>query len=227
MDAANVALKELTDSINRFCAEEHSVANGAARQYETAAQAKESIRANLPHIVAAAPSAPDVNFVRYVINYAVKGLTDRSSSVIWDYYFKGGTTMEDISNRLDVSMSTVRRNIDGFPQKVAVQLWDKELEISTPHIESSETLEHRAEKTLEKAFALTPKQAEVLLAFCRWQDLGRRKILELLFIEDNTIKVHIKHINKAMGTGSVNEAVKKAEPELCRALGDDWREVLK
>ena len=60
---------------------------------------------------------------------------------------------------------------------------------------------------LFRSFGLSLREQSVLLEFVRGTSAGRPKIIKDLAISKNTLKVHIRNINKKMKTKTLNEAV--------------------
>jgi DNA-binding CsgD family transcriptional regulator len=228
MGDANQNLAELTESVRLFCEKERAAARGGIRDKGAVTRVRVLFCQHCPRLCQQFLDAPDVVYARKIIDYAVAGINDPVTSVIWQEYYKNGITLEEMQHKVDYASRTVRRLIGAFSEKVTIQLWEKDLEIADPLPASPETLEQRAKRILQNTYDLTNRQADILLAHCKWQGLGIQELCDkVLFMSENTLKSHKKHILKRMGVSTMNPAVTKARLLLEKELGDEWKKLIR
>jgi DNA-binding CsgD family transcriptional regulator len=223
----NADLEELVQGIQLLVDTERSTARGAKRNPFVVAGFRSLFKRLCPRLSKNFPEAPDIIYARKVIDFAVAGLNEQVETVIWQEYYKGGSTLAELEELVNYASRTVRRYIVSFAEKMAVQLWEKEMDLATLPVEviPADTLEQRATRKLEDAFNLSPSQAKILLTYCRHKNIGMKAILELLHISENTLKSHRRHILRAVGAETTNVAVDKALVVLKRELGEDWTKL--
>jgi DNA-binding MarR family transcriptional regulator len=222
----NEVLFALIQNIENYLNKERSAAKGSRRDYSAASKLKTQLCHLFPKLSASFLEAPDIVFVIRMIDFAVSGLTDRVSDTIWKKYYQGGGTLFDLEDELNYARSTVQRLLKSFPEKISIQLWRKEQEISSPPIIPPITLVNDVLRMFESEFDLSMKQAQVLLVFCVWQSLGLKEVCRRLSISENTLKIHKKRIIKRMQVETMNHAATKARPHLQNHLGELWCERL-
>ena len=160
--------------------------------------------------------APGIVYAKALIGFAIKGLLDKPLSKIWDEYYIRGRSIWELSADMYISPETVRSRIKSLPERVAMQLWEINLELAPRHRINPSTLQQRQANILEEEFSLTDREIEIMLIYAEPGEQGRQEILdERLFITENTLKTHIRHIKKKLSraglkTSTMNEATDKA-----------------
>ncbi len=226
MSDQNADLDELVIAVQAVCEKVRATAKGSPPNRATATALRNTFNRVCPRLCQKFQNASDDIYARRIIDFGVAGQNDPVQEKIWQEYYKSGSTLAEIENLINYASRTARRLIGVFAYRVAVQLLEKELEITDPIQGHTETVDQRARRTLQDAFDLSNKQAEILFAFCRHPELSQGEICgRILFIAENTLKVHKRRILHQMGCRSMNEAVNKALKVLRETLGNDWDKV--
>ncbi len=182
-----------------------------------AAALKRMARRALPYLTRHfGEDLPDELFARRLVSLGAAGTQTDSIVSLWEHYFVASEPVPAVAYRMKCSPRAVHRQLRAFPRNVAVQLWEKNLELGSPQDTPSlhpTTRQQRRIRVLEEEFGLTWREAEVVLAFRRpGRNRGRREIAGDLFITENTLKTHIRNIIHKMASSSMNDAIDNAEP---------------
>lgn len=230
-NGVNEEFDTLIDLIDEYCEDELNASRGISLPRESSRELKALFIESFPHLAALFSSAPDVIYIRQIMDYSVKGLEQAAHRVVWDVYFRKGKTLDEVAHQATYSVKTIRRYVDSFPEYVATYWWEKNLELGTspPSIEvEPKTIKACCMEALEKKYSLTERQCEVLFAFCINKDKGRRELAKELFISENTLKTHISRILKAMRKTTeiepttMNDAVRESKKMLEKEVGASW-----
>jgi len=227
MPKSNAELEELIAAINLFCDNERATARGKPQDYKAANQLRTLFKRLCPNLEKNIPDTPDVIYARRIVDYGISRKKGTVLEQIWELYYKGGSTLENLGKATDYESRTVRRYIKVFAYETATQLLEIELELSNPiqvpPPAKATIIEQKAIVYLQDHFYLTPSQAKILLAFCVYPSLNQEQFCEeVLFISGNTLKTHKKRILKQMGTTTMRPAVKQATKAMKRKFRDDW-----
>lgn len=173
---------------------------------------------------------PDHVFVHELITKGVQGTASNDNTIIWNRYYVAGEPISKVASRLRCSNRAVFRRLKSFPINVAIQLWEKNLDLSGSRGARSLRPTTRTQlrtRALKDEFGLTPRQVEVLLAFYRpGKSRTRKKLAEDdLFISLNTLKSHIRNILRKMECTTMNEAIDKAEPIFQKIREREQKEI--
>lgn len=184
---------------------------------------RETLTKLLPCVCEAqeASTEPDAIFIDLVITSGVRGLTDDFPAALdlWNIYYLESTPDRQAAKRLSISREHLRRLISRFGALIARQLWQKNHEMANPRVGlySPSTLKQDRLTAFKTEYNLSPRQAEVLLAFCeQGPHVGRRTLAEKLYISEETLKTHCGEILKRMNLHgeSMSEAVTRAQAQL-------------
>jgi len=217
---------ELITAIAHFCERERRSAKGKPVDSEAAVSLRYWIETLLPDLSREFPNAPNTIYARYAISFAVRGLAMDVFDGIWEDYYKRGITVSELSKRVGYSTKSARSYTRKFPEMVATQLWDEQVEL-TPSVLQIDpgTIEQRAKRKLKEHYGTSPKQTDVLFEFSRSeQNITRRVIAKRLFIELSTLSSHIKRVLKRTDSSTMNQAANKAKTLLEASFGNEWRE---
>ncbi len=149
-----------------------------------------------------------------MIEYGAQSLLDINWVHWWKGYYLRGQSVDLIAEESNYSSTTLRRKMRDFPDRIAYELWMREIELayistSTPKDQidpRTRALEYK--RFVMNTFLLSDREADVVLAFCEsGPDVGRGAILEKLCISKNTLKTHIRSITRKLNVRTMNEAV--------------------
>lgn len=228
MTQSNISLEELQATIQLFCDAERSVARSNPPNPVAAKQLRDTFNQNCPNLAKNFLDVPDVVYARRIINYGISYTRITVTENIWELYYEGGSTLEDLGKALDYGARTVKKYISRFAYNLAVQLLEIENQISNPIPTSQpsrvEIANRKAVAVLQDKYCLSPKQAEVLLAFCLYPNLTQAQICsKVLYIAENTLKTHKRRILSNMSAKKMPEAVLEASRTLKTALPNEWK----
>jgi DNA-binding CsgD family transcriptional regulator len=227
MPQSNAPLDELITVIKNFCDKERSTARGSAPDYSAANQLRLLFNNRCPNLAKDFLDVPDVVYARRIINYGISRKKGNVTEKIWELYFEGGSTQENLAKATDYEARTVKRYIDVFPYEIATQLLEIETElinpIKVPTPSIAQITEQKSKAYLDDQYDLTPTQANILLAFCLHPSLFQNEICDqILFISENTLKTHKKRILKNVGGPNMHAVVLKATKKLKLKFRGDW-----
>ena len=228
MTDLNADFQVLVTALSTFCDREYAAARGGKLDHASAASLRKLFTSLFPNLAKTIPNAPDVIYCRRIIRMGVERLNDAVISTIWHDYYQHGGTLTALADTVNFSTRTVRRYIAAFPERVALQLWEKSQDlVLKPEPPTTQSLRRRALMTLMNEFSLAERPAEVLLAFCQWQDLGQKEIGNRLFIGWNTLKTHkrriLQHMRaRGLKVETMSDAVHQGELALRKQMGEQW-----
>jgi ATP/maltotriose-dependent transcriptional regulator MalT len=179
--------------------------------------------------------------IQDLIERTILGLDASEAKIhiaIYKGYYVNQGTYEDVATATSVSRSTIARRIDRFPKTLASQLFRKHQELideefvekdtRQPNVHQESHLSTKPQRRiyiLKSEFKLTDMQAKVLLSFCNpGGNIGRRAMAKKLEIKVNTMKKHIREINRKLNTRTMNEAVAKSVQLFEKHPEADWYE---
>ncbi len=224
MTDADESFSELISAIANFCEKERKAAKGKPIDQEAAKELRSTFTRELPDLSQQFPNAPNTVYSKYVIIFAVRGLSSDVFSRIWQDYYGGAIPVSELTTKIGYGERSTRNFIKQFPERVATQLWEEQLAMLPAVLQMTPgTIEQRAKRKLEEHYDLSEKQTLVLFEFSRSEKaVGREAICDRLFVSVNTLKTHIKRINKQTGSTNMNEATNKARTILQDSFGEEW-----
>jgi len=160
-------------------------------------------------------------YVEKVISCVVAG--DKVMTLIWEEHFCRQVTIKDVAHRANYSTRSISRLINLFPEKVAYQLWLKNHELTKPQKTalSIKTVQQQQKEMLFKAYGLTNKQSEIMLALARPGTPRRKEVAQELEITENTMGSHLGKIYKKMKVSKLSEATDKVRLTAWMRESDD------
>ena len=221
---ADEGFSELISAIEYFCENERKAAKGRPFDQGAAKELRSTFTRELPDLSQQIPDAPNTVYSRYVIIFAVRGLSSVVFSIIWQDYYGGAVPVSELSSKISYGEKSTRNFVKQFPERVATQLWEEQLAMLPAVLKMTPgTIEQRAKRRLEEHYDLSKTHATVLFEFSRAEKaVGRKAISDRLFISINTLKAHTKRILKQTGSTTMNEATNKARTILQDSFGDEW-----
>lgn len=211
----NEVLQHLIESVANYCDAAYAP-TGGERKRDAAHKLVETVHKSLPGLANAFRQyshSPDIVFAKNIIDFAVAGLNDPATTLLWKEVFLNGMSYLDVAELTLYSSKTIQRRVASFPERVSIQLWEKNMELVgriKEEVHPSTVFQRQAAVLIDQ-YKLSNKEAEIVLTFCQCpRPISRRVVADILVISENTLKTHIKGIVHKMNVTRMNEAVAEA-----------------
>jgi DNA-binding CsgD family transcriptional regulator len=156
---------------------------------------------------------PSTTNVERIINFAVDGIVDGDTPLnsdipsawqaIWKYYYRQGQTQRFVSDIALITEPTLSRKIKIFHRRVAIQLWERQLELSRPITISALTKDGRRSLLCFEIWALSESEAKLALTYYKYPEMKQKEIANLLGKSIGGVKSQTRAIIKKMSRDGV------------------------